>query len=375
MSQLTDESVINSSTLAESLKALQISKQMTPVECLQKIFGYSSFRHQQQEIIDAILAQLDVCAVMATGHGKSICYQIPALVSRRPALVVSPLLSLMEDQRINLAKNGIAACCYNSTVHDKDELRNDILSGKYMIIYITPESVCSDGVKCFIQMLNQKIGISLVAIDESHCISLWGNSFRTSYLQLSCLKDWLPQVPTLALTGTATLQVEADIIKLLKMKNPVKIRTGSDRPNLSYFVHQKKNQLTDIKPLIENNVSIVYCQTRKSTETIAELLAKNGIQCQAYHAGLSQELKEQIHVDFLNSKLKCIVATIAFGMGIDKGDIRRIIHYGCPKDVESYTQEVGRAGRDGLPSQCHVFFFKVISPLTDTFSKTLQMTK
>lgn len=354
------------------LESLSLNDTQSDIDdCLHRVFGHSSFREQQREIITAILSKSDVCAIMATGHGKSICYQIPPLVSKKPAIIVSPLLSLMGDQQLNLSKKGIKVCCYNSTVQDKTMIKEEILAGQYPIIYITPESICTDGMRDFLQCLNIKIGISLVAIDEAHCVSLWGNSFRSSYLQLSCLKDWFPHVPTLALTGTATVQVQQDMIRLLKLRNPTIIRLGSNRPNLSYYVHSKTDPLHDIKPLVENKSSIVYCQTRKITENIAELLSTCGIACEAYHAGLDNTTRDRIHHKFLQGELTCIVATIAFGMGIDKRDIRCVIHYGCPKDIESYVQEVGRAGRDGLKSECHAFFSQADFALNRFFLKDI----
>ena len=279
---------------------------------------------------------------------------MPAIILERPSVVISPLLSLMEDQRIKLEKLGVKACCYSSSISDRSKMRKDILNGEYRVIYITPETVINS--KDLLQELNKLHGLSVVAIDEAHCVSLWGNTFRSSYLQLSCLKEWMPKVPILALTATATQKVEKDMITSLKLKNPLIIRTSSNRHNLSYFVHTKTDALSDLKSHIGTESSIIYCQKRKPTEQIAELLQKNGAQCEAYHAGLSPEVRNEIHNDFLNNKIHCIVATISYGMGIDKSDIRKVIHYGCPKDIESYYQETGRAGRDGQPSQCHVYF-------------------
>lgn len=323
---------------------------------LLEIYGYPTFREKQRDVIEAIVKQrVDVCCIMATGYGKSICYQLPAIIMRKPAIIISPLLSLMEDQRLNLEKKGVMACCYNSSVTNKIQLRNDILKGQYQVIYTTPETVVD--LQDLLQSIHQKLGISVIAIDEAHCVSLWGNTFRSSYLQLSCLRDWLPKVPILALTGTATSKIEEDIVNLLKLSNPVKIRTGSDRPNLSYYAHIKNNPLSDLLPhVITHESTIIYCQTRKETEKLTEILRQTGISCEAYHAGLATELRNEIHHDFLTNKITCIIATISFGMGIDKKNIRKIIHYGCPKDIESYYQETGRGGRDGQLSQCHVYY-------------------
>lgn len=333
------------------------------------IYGYHSFRDQQRTIIEAVVKQRrDVCCIMATGYGKSICYQLPAIITQKPSIIISPLLSLMEDQRINLEKVGVKACCYNSSVNDKWALRNQILAGQYQIIYTTPETVI--GLQDLLQAVHTTLGISVIAIDEAHCVSLWGNTFRSSYLQLSCLREWLPRVPILALTGTATATVEQDIINLLHLSNPLKVRTGSDRPNLSYYVHLKNNPLNDLLPHVTNRDSaIIYCQTRKDTEKFSQLLSHAGVACAAYHAGLDADLRNQIHHNFLDNTITCIVATISFGMGIDKKDIRRIIHYGCPKDIESYFQETGRGGRDGQPSQCHVYYAQSDFAINRSFLK------
>ncbi len=325
---------------------------------LYQVFGHHSFRHQQKDIIEAlVINKVDVCAVMATGHGKSLCYQLPAIITKQPSIIISPLLSLMEDQKHNLESKGVSVCCYNSELTNKSETQQKILNGDYQIIYLTPEAIVLPSTHQWLKTLESKFGLSVIAIDEAHCVSLWGQSFRKSYLQLGCLKDWFPNVPMLALTGTATPEVQKDIIKFLKLDHPLEIRTGSDRPNLSYYVHLKTNLLNDLLPFVNHQQStIIYCPTRDSTEKVSELLFKNGVKCEAYHAGLYPQTKAQIHHYFLTGEITCIVATIAFGMGIDKSDIRQIIHYGCPKDIESYTQEVGRGGRDGQPSQCHVFF-------------------
>jgi Werner syndrome ATP-dependent helicase len=338
---------------------------------LLETYGYPNFRDKQRDIIEAVVKRkVDVCCVMATGYGKSICYQLPAIILKKPAIIISPLLSLMEDQRINLEKVGVTACCYNSSVKDKGSLTREILEGKYRVIYTTPETVV--GLQDLLQKIYQTLGLAVIAIDEAHCISLWGNTFRSSYLQLSCLRDWLPKVPILALTGTATPKVEDDIITLLKLSNPLKVRTGSDRPNLSYYVHLKTNPMGDLLPHVINQEStIIYCQTRKDTEKITELLRHAGVRCDAYHAGLANELRNEIHHSFLTNQITCIAATISFGMGIDKRDIRKIIHYGCPKDIESYYQETGRGGRDGQPSQCHVYYSSSDFTINRSFLKDI----
>ena len=340
------------------------------LDCLKNVFKYDNFRNQQENIINTILYEKrDVFSIMSTGHGKSICYQIPALVTNKPCIVVSPLISLMDDQMINLKNRGINSCTYNSTMSStqKKLVYNNIMNNEYKVIYFTPEMITSEYVRDMLLELNKNIGISVIAIDEAHCVSMWGNSFRSSYLELSCLKRWLKDVPILALTATATSKVQEDIIKLLLLNNPLLVNTGVNKENLSYYVHQKSNIYNDIDNII-NNISsindskkgylssIIYCQKRDETEKISKLLINRGINCEAYHAGLNPDIRKNIHKNFIENRSICIVATIAFGMGIDKPDIRRIIHYGCPRDIESYVQETGRAGRDGKDSECHVYY-------------------
>ena len=320
---------------------------------LQDVFGFPAFRDHQREIIEAIVEKRqDVCCIMPTGHGKSICYQLPPIITGKPAIIISPLNSLILDQQMSLVSRGINACCYNSTVN-KSEVANEILDGKYSHIYITPETVATS--ENLLRSLESKYGLSVIAIDESHCVSMWGQTFRSSYLKLNVLKTWFPDVCIIALTGTAQQKIQVEICSILKLNNPLQIRTSANRKNLSYFVHPKSDPLQDLLPHMKS-CSVIYCQTRKDTESISDLLESSGVKCKAYHAGLSDTVKTQIHHDFLDNRITCIVATICFGMGIDKPDIREVIHYGCPKDIESYCQETGRAGRDGKPGECHVYF-------------------
>ena len=338
---------------------------------LEENFGYKEFRDGQREIIEGILGGKDVNAVMATGHGKSICYQLPGQITRKPVIVVSPLLSLMEDQRIKMEEVGIKACCYNSLLKNREKTKEEILRGEYVIIYMTPEIITSRGTKELLEKLEKEKGITLIAIDEAHCVSLWGNGFRENYLQLGSLKDWLPNIPILTLTATATEKVQNDISNILKLKDPIKIKTTTDRPNLSYYIHQKTTPSQDLKTLINNDSIIIYCQTRKQTEDLSDLLLTFNVKSRPYHAGLHNDIRNQYHNEFINNTVTCIVATISFGMGIDKSNIRKVIHYGCPKDIESYYQEIGRAGRDGNPSQCHVFFSQSDFTLNRYFLKDI----
>ena len=340
-------------------------------EYLEESFGYKEFRDKQKEIIERILEGKDVNAVMATGHGKSICYQLPGKITGKPVIVISPLLSLMEDQRIKMGEVGIKACCYNSLLKNREKTKEEIIKGEYVVIYMTPEIITSKGTRELLEKLEKDKGITLIAIDEAHCVSLWGNGFRENYLQLGSLKDWLPNVPILTLTATATSKVQDDISNILKLKDPIKIKTTTDRPNLSYYVHQKTTPVQDLKKLINNDSIIIYCQKRKQTEDLSDLLLSFNIKSRPYHAGLHNNIRNQYHNEFINNTVTCIVATISFGMGIDKSNIRKIIHYGCPKDIESYYQEIGRAGRDGNPSECHVFFSQSDFSLNRYFLKDI----
>ena len=333
---------------------------------LKEVYGYESFKPRQYEIINKIISGEDVCAILPTGHGKSICFQIPALYIDKPAIVVSPLISLMDDQRLILSDLGISSCCYNSTIANKYDLKREIMQCKYKFIYITPESIVK--LKDFFIELEKKQGISLIAIDEAHCISSYGYDFRKDYRQLTFFKDILPNVPILALTATATKTVGKDICKVLGFTNNKPIQTSFDRDNLYLEVRikcDKKNcDLSqrisqDIVPVIkehDNESIIIYCVTRKETVKISEILKNHNIGCGVYHGGLDVSVKQQAHHDFVKGKVKVIAATIAFGMGINKSDVRVVIHYGSPKNIEGYYQEIGRAGRDGKKAYCYTFF-------------------
>lgn len=322
---------------------------------LKKTFGYTSFRPHQYKIIDHIISEKDVTAILPTGYGKSLCFQLPALYTEEPAVVISPLIALMEDQKTQMEDIGISACCYNSKAN-KDMMEHDILLGKYKIIYITPESLdkCAD----WLDQLYETHGISMFAIDEAHCISSYGFDFRKSYRDLHKLKTMCPGVPILAVTATATEEVVKDINKVMSMKGIV-VKTSFNRPNLTLHVakYTKSTNMEIINRLDDAEGShIIYCISKKSVEALCCSLRSSGIKAGLYHADLTFKKRQESQDKFMNGEYKVMVATIAFGMGINKADVRTVTHYGCPKNIESYYQEIGRAGRDGKESDCYMYY-------------------
>jgi len=324
---------------------------------LKKHFGYDEFRPLQEKIIDSVVAGADSLVIMPTGGGKSLCYQLPALQFEGLTVVVSPLISLMKDQVDSLKANGITAEFVNSTLPAKEieAIQQRAKESKLKILYLAPERLALEEFREFFKQLK----ISLIAIDEAHCISEWGHDFRPDYRQLKTLRHDFPKIPIIALTATATRQVREDIVRQLSLQDPKIFIASFDRPNLTYSVIPKRNSLHTLLDLLKkypNESAIVYCFSRKDTEKLAENLNTEGVEAKPYHAGLAPKERKQTQEQFIHDKIQIITATIAFGMGIDKPDVRLIVHYNLPKTIEGYYQETGRAGRDGEPSECVLFF-------------------
>ena len=333
---------------------MKATQQEELLEPLKQYFGYDSFRLQQSEIIEMVLDGQDCLVIMPTGGGKSICFQLPALLFEGLTLVISPLIALMKDQVDGLNANGIASAYLNSSQEPEQQqgIIDRIINKDLKLLYIAPESLSN-----FTHLLTSDI-ISCIAIDEAHCISSWGHDFRPSYQQLGYLKQKLPDVPLIALTATADKATRQDILDQLNIPNAKQFLSSFDRPNISLEVRPAEDRVKQILDFIAKRPSeagIIYCLSRKSTEELAGKLAAKGLKAKAYHAGLAFADRSKIQEDFIYDKIEIVCATVAFGMGIDKSNVRWVIHYNMPKNIEGYYQEIGRAGRDGLPSHTLLF--------------------
>ena len=329
----------------------------TPLDTLKTVFGYSAFRPHQEEIIEGVIGGGDVFVLMPTGGGKSLCYQVPALHRTGTAIIVAPLISLMKDQVDALKSNGVRAAQYNSSIGEA-AARSTLAAlhgGELDLLYLAPERLMSD---TFLERLRD-IPISLFAIDEAHCVSQWGHDFRPEYIQLGRLRRLFPDIPLIALTATADPQTRDDILHRLDLKHAAYHAAGFDRPNIRYTVVDKHKPFDQLSAFIASRpgeAGIVYALSRKRTEEVAEKLAATGIKAAPYHAGLPAAERRRVQEAFLKDDLQVVVATVAFGMGIDKPNVRFVVHYDIPKNIESYYQETGRAGRDGLPAEALLLF-------------------
>lgn len=326
---------------------------------LKKYWGYDGLKQTQFEIIKKVIEEnKDVCAILATGFGKSICYQLPYLITKKNVIVISPLIALMHEQGQEMIKKGIPTAVFNSdtTAKKKNEEKVEISNGINKLIFMTPEFFVKS--EEFINLIKDEI--AMLCVDEAHAVSTWGLDFRPGYTELKIIKSWIPNVPILTLTATASTKVREDIYKILRLSNPDLVVGNFDRPNLSIKVLPRKDKvIDDIEGLLNkypDEYVIIYCKTRDDTDLLADQIRELGIKAESYHAGMSDKNRKKVQQDFIDGNTKCMCATIAFGMGINIPNVRLVIHYNCPKNLESYYQEIGRAGRDGKPADCVLFY-------------------
>lgn len=340
--------------LTTPIKTLQLKKDIHKI--LKSTFGYDSFREPQEEIINHVMEQKDALVIMPTGGGKSICFQIPALASEGVTLVVSPLIALMNDQVINLQQVGVAAGALHSNMSSEEsmDVERKLSSGEIKLLYMSPERINSENAQRFLSSLN----VTLIAIDEAHCVSVWGNDFRPDYTLLAGLRRIFPKASFLALTATADKATQDDICKQLELRDPRVFVSSFERTNITTYAHQPQKRLDKIAHILREYTEesgIIYCLSRKDTEKVSSKLKMMGLNSSFYHAGMDADERYRVQRDFQNDDIKIMCATVAFGMGIDKPNIRFVIHYSMPKNMEAYYQEIGRAGRDGEESVAHMF--------------------